>query len=131
MGLQCQVIGQFVRQYFQKSLVVRAHHLNVQVIIPGDETAMPNGTYQCSTAEPIPNVVALAYLVNLNKDVQHAHLLASQQRAVRIEALAQFLVWYEWCVHDCCFILTIDASPIHKHCRYEEPLHRVDAPIGG
>ena len=90
---------------------------------------MPNGTYQCSTTEPISNVVALAYLVNLNKDVQHAHLLAAQQRSVGIISLAQFLVWYEWCVHECCFILTIDASPIQKPYRYVEPLHRVDVPI--
>ena len=91
-SLQRHVGGQFRGQHLHEPQIVGAHHLDVEIVVPGDEAVVAQRPYQCAAAEPVAYAVALADAVYLQEQLQHTQLLAAQQRAVGIEPAAQRFV---------------------------------------
>lgn len=50
-------------------LDVRAHHAQVYIIVPGDESAVPNCAEQGTKGNPIGNIVLVAQLVKLGQQL--------------------------------------------------------------
>lgn len=88
-GLQGQVRRQFVGQNTHETKIILAHHLNVQVVVPRNKSAVAHGTEEGATAEPVGDVVLAADAVDLKQDVEHPKLVGAQKRTVGIETPAK------------------------------------------
>lgn len=90
--LQSHRFGQFPGQDFHQPAIVGPEHLDVEVVIPGDEAAVAHGADERSAAQPVSDAVAAADVVHDAEYLQHAHLLPPQQGAVGVEPTAQFFL---------------------------------------
>ena len=59
---------------FQEPVVVRPRHPYVDVVVPGDETLVPDCAQQGSEGQVIPGSVRFAPVVDIGEDVHHGGL---------------------------------------------------------
>ena len=85
--------------------VVVSHHLNVEVIIPGNEAVMTYSPDQRTATEPVGYLVLAADLIDHHQNLQHAKLVLPQLGAVGVEALAQCLMVNRCCLHIVSFVV--------------------------
>ena len=91
MRLERKPRGQMLGQDAEHLQIVFVWHLHIHVVIPGDEALVAERTDECAAGEPVAQVVVAAEAVELQQHVEHAELVASQQRSIGIETVAQFL----------------------------------------
>ena len=72
--LQRQVFGQFSGEDFHESVVVGAHHLNIEIIVPGNVALMPHRAEQGAGTQPIAQAVATTDAVDHTHHLRHAVL---------------------------------------------------------
>ena len=63
MILQDHCRWQLSGQYIHQTFIILTHHLNIQIIVPGDKATMTNCTYQSTATQPITYAMFLAYSV--------------------------------------------------------------------
>lgn len=89
--LQGEPVREFSGEHLHKPQVVGTHHLDVKVVVPGDEAAMTEGSDEGAAAEPVADVVLLADAVYLEQDVEHTELEMAQLGTIGIETCAKQL----------------------------------------
>ena len=84
MILDTQIAGQFPFAGLYESLPVLVKDFDIDIIIPGNETAVPDCTQQSAGRQPILDIVSPADSVDELQDLQRSQLQFTQRGAFRV-----------------------------------------------